>query len=76
MKFSRQIRTKSKGEFVVLVTGNMESQGAVDGLDLAIALREYIPASQAARIAARLTNGSRRELYKALEGSQESAGRR
>ena len=58
-----------KGEFVILVAGNTEQESDVDGLELARALREHIPASQAARVAARVTGASRRDLYKALEDS-------
>ncbi len=56
-----------KGEFVVLVAGNPESQNPIDGLALARALREHLSASQAAKIAAKVTGSSRREIYKALK---------
>jgi 16S rRNA (cytidine1402-2'-O)-methyltransferase len=58
-----------KGEFVILVAGNTEQESDVDGLELARALREHIPASQAARVAAKVTGASRRDHYKALEDS-------
>jgi 16S rRNA (cytidine1402-2'-O)-methyltransferase len=58
---------QSRGEFVVLVEGNTEAGGSVEGLELARALLEYLPASQAARIAAKITGASRRELYAALD---------
>lgn len=57
---------QSKGEFVVLVEGGPPAAGPVDGLDLARALLEHLPASQAARVAAKVTGSSRRELYAAL----------
>ncbi len=58
---------QGKGEFVVLVSGNPESQSPVDGLALARALREYLPASQAAKVSAKVTGGSRRSIYKELD---------
>jgi 16S rRNA (cytidine1402-2'-O)-methyltransferase len=58
---------QSRGEFVVLVGGNPQVETPVAGLDLARALLEYLPASQAARVAAKLSGASRRELYSALE---------
>jgi hypothetical protein len=42
----------------------------VDGLDLAQALTEFLPASQAARVAAKLSGGSRRDIYAALESKR------
>ena len=56
-----------KGEFVILVAGDTDSGSPVDGLELATALHEHVSASQAAKIAAKITGGSRRELYKARE---------
>jgi 16S rRNA (cytidine1402-2'-O)-methyltransferase len=61
---------QSKGELVILVAGNDQPQPVVDGLALAISLKEHMPASQAARVAAKVCGGSRREIYKALEESQ------
>jgi len=58
-----------KGEFVILVAGSSEPRETVDALTLARALREHLPASQAARVAAHITGASRRDLYKALEES-------
>ncbi|NND44471.1 MAG: 16S rRNA (cytidine(1402)-2'-O)-methyltransferase [Xanthomonadales bacterium] len=55
-----------KGEFVILLEGAGDSQSEVDGQDLAQALLEYLPASQAARVAAKITGGSRREIYAQL----------
>ena len=56
-----------KGEFVVLVAGNADIESSFDALQLARALQEYLPGSQAARVAAKITGISRRKLYKALE---------
>jgi 16S rRNA (cytidine1402-2'-O)-methyltransferase len=58
---------QEKGEFVILVAGDPGQASSIDGLELAQALREHIPASQAARVAARVTGGSRREIYRALK---------
>ena len=56
-----------KGEFVVLVAANADIESSIDALELARALQAYLPASQAARVAAKITATSRRKIYKALE---------
>lgn len=57
-----------KGEFVIVVEGAPDTvQGLSDGLVLARELQKELPTSKAARIAARITGVSRRELYAALE---------
>ena len=65
-----------KGEFVIVVSGSearVESRISI-ALALAKALQEYLPASQAARVAARLHDVPRRDLYRLLEqpGTQET----
>ena len=60
-----------KGEFVLLVAGNSQAPDAVEPLRLARALLDYLPASQAARAAAKFTGASRRELYAALEAEAD-----
>lgn len=58
-----------KGEFVLVVSG-CEARGdekLVTALGLAQALQEFLPASQAARVAARIHEVPRRDLYSALE---------
>jgi len=60
-----------KGEFVILIEGADGEESAIDGRDLARALLEFLPASQAARVAARVTGGSRREIYAQLEAGSE-----
>ena len=60
-------RNQCKGEFVVLVAGMPSDQSPFDGLELARVLREHLPASQAAKVAAKVSGGSRRAIYKALE---------
>ncbi len=61
-------RVQQKGEFVIVVAGhevrNEETQAA--GVELAQALLEYLPASQAAKVAAKLTGASRRALYELI----------
>jgi len=59
-----------KGEFVVLVQGAEAAASGVDGMELARALLEYLPPAQAARVAAKLSSGSRREIYAALESDK------
>lgn len=61
-----------KGEFVIIVAGRERDESAelVAGLDMARALLEHLPASQAAKVAARLTGASRRTIYKSI-GKQE-----
>jgi 16S rRNA (cytidine1402-2'-O)-methyltransferase len=57
-----------KGEFVVLVGGNVEPEEgrAAQALELARALKEHVGASQAARIAANIHGASRRDIYSAM----------
>ncbi len=58
-----------KGEFViVLASGRSEqAEDMVRALELGSALQEYLSVSQAARVAARICNVSRRELYVLME---------
>jgi 16S rRNA (cytidine1402-2'-O)-methyltransferase len=58
-----------KGEFVLVVAGSEanEDEKFTAALDMAQALQEYLPASQAARVAAKLHDVPRRGLYTALE---------
>lgn len=62
-------RNQTRGEFVVVVAGYKasEDESMADAHIMASALLEYLPASQAARVAARLNDVSRRELYRLLE---------
>jgi 16S rRNA (cytidine1402-2'-O)-methyltransferase len=60
-----------KGEFVILVAGCAERPATVDGLQLARQLLEFLPTSQAARVAARLTGQDRRALYDALQADPD-----
>ena len=64
-----QDRNQSKGEFVIVVDGygGDEDESMSNALKLASALLEYLPASQAARVAAKLNDVSRREVYKLLD---------
>lgn len=57
---------QQKGEFVVLVAGQPAAAELAAGVELARALLEFLPASQAARVAARVTGAARRALYAAI----------
>jgi len=58
-----------KGEFVLVVAASEanEDEKFTAALDMARALQEYMPASQAARVAAKLHDVPRRELYTSLD---------
>lgn len=60
---------QGRGEFVLVVGGNEEQPGdrLAGAVALARALTEFLPASQAARVAARIHEVSRREVYSSLE---------
>jgi 16S rRNA (cytidine1402-2'-O)-methyltransferase len=60
---------QSRGEFVVIVGGHEESEDtALSGAhQMALALMEFLPASQAARVAAQLNNVPRRAIYQLLD---------
>jgi len=59
---------QEKGEFVLVIAGASEQADArlADAVVLAKSLLEHLPASKAARVAARLHEVSRREVYSAL----------
>jgi 16S rRNA (cytidine1402-2'-O)-methyltransferase len=63
-----------KGEFVLVVSGcdADEDEKFTAALGIARALQEYLPTSQASRVAAKVHNVSRRELYAVLEKERES----
>ena len=63
-----------RGEFVLLVEGAEAEVTALPGVELARALLEFLPASQAARVAAQVTGAARRELYAALEDAPGNRG--
>ncbi|MBT8060861.1 MAG: 16S rRNA (cytidine(1402)-2'-O)-methyltransferase [Gammaproteobacteria bacterium] len=67
----REEPDQRKGEFVLVVEGQSDdrSGGMTDALTLALALKESVGTSQAARIAARIHGVPRRELYRALDSS-------
>ena len=62
-------KNQTRGEFVIVVAGYEASddESMADAQVMASALLEYLPASQAARVAARLNDVSRRELYRLLD---------
>lgn len=59
---------QQKGEFVLVVAGHEAAvdQQQAQGLELARALLEHLPASQAAKVAARISGAPRRDLYEQL----------
>lgn len=62
-----QSARQRKGEFVMVIEGARESGESLDSIDLARQLLEYLPASQAARVAARVVGGNRRDIYERLQ---------
>lgn len=64
---------QSRGEFVVIVQGqdSDQNESLANAETMAKALLEFLPASQAARVAAKLNDVSRRDVYKLL-GEQSS----
>ena len=60
---------QQKGEFVILVGGNDVAADTrmASAMQLAAELREHVGASQAARIASRIHDVPRREIYRSLE---------
>jgi 16S rRNA (cytidine1402-2'-O)-methyltransferase len=60
---------QTKGEFVIVVDGYEASDDEAMSLALtmASALLEYLPASQAARVAAQLNNVARRDVYRLMD---------
>ena len=60
---------QQKGEFVLLVGGRKEATDArlSEAIELACELKEHVGASQAARIAARIHDVPRRDVYQALD---------
>lgn len=66
---------QQKGEFVLVVAGaepDAESS-MLKALDLGLALEEFLSGSQAARVAARLHDVDRRELYQRLASKAEKS---
>ncbi|MGD9021806.1 MAG: 16S rRNA (cytidine(1402)-2'-O)-methyltransferase [Lysobacterales bacterium] len=57
-----------RGEFVIVVEGVAHDvdSAVAKALELATALLDYLPASKAARVAAKLHNAPRRDVYRAL----------
>ena len=66
-------RNQTRGEFVIVVDGYTEDEdeALTNALLVAQALLEYLPASQAARVAAKLNDVPRREVYRLLEMGSE-----
>ena len=64
-----QDTNQSRGEFVVVVDGYEGSEDVAlsNAHKMALALLEYLPASQAARVAAKLNDVPRRKVYELLK---------
>ena len=64
-----QDANQSRGEFVVIVEGSegSEDEAMTSAHKMAQALLEYLPASQAARVAAQLNDVPRRKVYELLK---------
>lgn len=62
-------KNQTRGEFVIVVTGfeSSESESLSNALKMATALSEFMPGSQAARVAAKLNAVPRRDVYRLLE---------
>ena len=62
-------KNQSRGEFVIVMGGyeGSESESLANARKMAIALLEYLPSSQAARVAAKLNDVPRRKVYQMLE---------
>ena len=62
-------KNQTRGEFVIVIAGYSgdESEALSNAYHMSTALLEYMPASQAARIAAKLNTVSRREVYRMLD---------
>jgi 16S rRNA (cytidine1402-2'-O)-methyltransferase len=67
-----QDSNQTRGEFVVLIEGQVRNadDALLGARQLAAELIEYLPVSQASRIAAKLHGVARRDVYAALEGSE------
>ncbi len=68
-KILAEDRNQTRGEFVIVLAGYeiSEDESMADALAMASVLLEYLPASQAARVAAKLNDVSRRKVYQLLE---------
>jgi len=64
-----QDKNQTRGEFVVVIDGyeGSEDKALSNAHRMALALLEYLPASQAARVAAKLNDVPRRKVYQLLE---------
>jgi 16S rRNA (cytidine1402-2'-O)-methyltransferase len=64
-----QDQNQTRGEFVVVIEGFevSEDEALFRAQEMAAALLEYLPASQAARVAAKLNNVPRRMVYQLLD---------
>jgi 16S rRNA (cytidine1402-2'-O)-methyltransferase len=66
---------QQKGEFVLVLAGAPENldEKMTAAVSMAAALQEYLSASQAARVAARLCGVSRRDLYALIDAGESQA---
>ena len=66
-------KNQTRGEFVIIVEGHSPGENEnLEGAHIMFrSLLEYLPASQAARVAARLNDVPRREVYKMLDSDRD-----
>ena len=64
-------KNQSRGEFVIVMGGyeGNENESLSNAYQMAAALLEYLPASQAARVAAKLNDVPRRKVYQLIESN-------
>lgn len=69
-KILAEDKNQTRGEFVVVVDGyeGSEEEALSKALKIAKTLLEYLPASKAARVAAKISGVPRRKVYQLLEG--------
>ena len=71
VKILAEDKNQTRGEFVIIIDGyeGNEDESLSNAHEMATALLEYLPASQAARVAAKLNNVPRRKVYQLIESN-------
>ena len=67
----KEDKNQTRGEFVIVIDGYQgnENESLSNAYKMAAALLEYLPASQAARVAAKLNDVPRRKVYQLIESN-------